>query len=94
MITVMVATFGDVPGLVPIKLAILPVPLAANPIDVLLFVQLNTAVPPVVGVVKFIAAVALLLHTTWFGTGSIIGGGLTVIVNVIGVPTQFTPPLV
>src|SRR5688572_13068799 len=61
---------------------------------VLLLVQLYTAVPRVVGVVKLILAVALLLHTTWSATGSMIGGGLTVIVKLIGVPTQLTPPLV
>ena len=94
MITVTVATAGAVPGLVPVKLAILPVPLAAKPMLVLLLVQLNTAVPPWVGVVNTIAAVGALLHTTWLATGLIIGAGLTVIVNVIGVPTQLTPPLV
>ena len=59
--TVMVATCGVVPVLIPIKLAIFPVPLAAKPIDVLLLVQLNT-VPGTVPV-KFTGAVGDPLHT-------------------------------
>ena len=51
-------------------------------------------VPPVVGLVKFTAAVAVLLHTTWLATGSTIAVGLTVMVKVVGVPTQLVPPLV
>ena len=39
-VTVMVATTGAAVALVAVKLAILPEPLAANPIDVVLFVQL------------------------------------------------------
>ncbi len=39
-VTVIVATTGALPVLVAMKLAILPVPLAANPIDGALFVQL------------------------------------------------------
>ena len=38
-VTVTVAVTGEVPVFVPAKAAILPVPLAAKPIDVLLFVQ-------------------------------------------------------
>lgn len=94
MITVMVATLGAVPLFKPIKLAILPVPDAARPMLVLLFVQLYTAVPPIVGVLKITSAVLVLAHTVWLGTGFTTGDGFTVMVNVVGVPTQFTPPLV
>lgn len=69
---------------------ILPVPLAANPIDGWLLVQVNesAAVGPVVGLVKLITAVGDPLHNTCPATGFTIGLGFTVIVNVIGVPTQ------
>ena len=90
----MVATNGAFVALVATNDKISPVPDAAKPIDAVLFVQLNTATPPLTGVVKLILAVGLLLHTTWFGTGLTSGGGLTVMVNVIGVPTQLTAPLV
>ena len=74
--------------------AIFPVPLAARPMLVVLFVQLYTIVPPIVGLVKFTAAVAAPLHTTWLDTEVMVAVGLTVIVNVLAVPTQLTPPLV
>ena len=44
--------------------------------------------PPVVGLEKITAAVAVLLHTTWLATGFTIGVGFTVIVNVIVGPGQ------
>ena len=91
-VTVMVATIGALVALVAIKLAILPVPAAARPIPGALLVQLNTV--PATGPLKFTAAVAVLLHTTWLATAFTVGVGLTVIVNVIGVPVQLTPPLV
>ena len=78
--------------LVAVKLAILPVPLAARPIVVLLFVQLYTV--PATAPVKFTAAVAVLLHTTWLATAFTVGIGLTVMVNVCGVPVQVPPALV
>ena len=49
--------------LIAVNDAIFPDPLAANPIEGVVFVQLNTMAPPVVGVVKFTAAVAVPLHT-------------------------------
>ena len=77
-VTVMVAT--TCPGVLfmAVKLAIFPTPLAANPIDGREFVQLYTIVPPVVGLVKVTAAVALLLHTIWFDTALTTGVGFTV----------------
>jgi len=60
-VTVIVAVKGDVPAFVAIKDGISPVPLAANPIDVLLFAQLNTV--PAIVPEKAIAVVEELLHT-------------------------------
>ena len=72
------------------KLGILPIPVAARPIDGWLLVQVNESAPvgPVVGLVKLITVVGDPLHSTWPATGFTIGVGFTVIVNVIGVPTQ------
>ena len=63
-VTVIVAVTGDVPALTAAKEAILPVPLAPRPMVVLLFVQLYTIVPPVVGEPNVTAAVLPPLHTT------------------------------
>ena len=79
-------------ALVAVKLGILPVPDAARPIPVLLFVQLN--VVPATAPVKLTAVVAAPAHSVWLATAFTVGVGLTVIVNVIGVPVQVTPPLV
>ncbi len=94
MITVIVATTGTFVAFVAVNDKISPVPAAAKPIDGVLLVQLNTMIPPLTGVVKLILAVGAPLHTTWLATGSTTGGGLTVIVKLIGVPTQLTAPLV
>ena len=53
-----------------VKEGILPVPLAARPIDGVLFVHVYAAAVPV----KFTALVGELLHTTWLATGSTVGG--------------------
>ena len=91
-VTVIVPVIGAVVVLVAVKLGILPIPLAANPIAVLLFVQLKVvpATPPV----KLTAAVAAALQRTWLTGTSTVAVGLTVIVNVTGVPTQVNPPLI
>ena len=67
---------------------ILPVPLAPNPIAVFVFVQLYTV--PVTAPVK-LAMVLAPIHTVWFACATTVGVGLTVMVNVVGVPTQLTP---
>ena len=74
----MVAVTATLPALMAVKLAILPAPLAASPMDGVLFVQLYTIVPPVVGLVKFTAVVGELLHTSWLATVFTIAVGLTV----------------
>ena len=62
-VTVIVATTGAVPVFTAVKDAILPVPLAAKPMEGVLLVQLN--VVPGTEPVKVTAAVAVLLHTVW-----------------------------
>ena len=72
--------------------AMLPEPLAARPMEGVLFVQLNTV--PAREPVKLTAAVAVPLHIVWPETGSTVGSGLTVMVKVLGAPGQLTPLLV
>ena len=93
-ITTIEATAGVVPGLMAIKLGILPVPLGPRPIPAPVLVQLNTRVPPVLELVKVIAVVGAPLHTTWLDTAFTVGVGFTVMVKVLDVPIQVTPPLV
>ena len=85
-VTVMVPEIGEPVRLVATKGAILPVPLAANPIAGLLLVQLYT-VPGAIPV-KLTAAVKLPLQTVWLATALTVGVGLTVMVKVFGVPVQ------
>lgn len=91
-VTVIVAVTGAAVLLIAVKLAILPEPLAASPMDVLLFVQLYTV--PATFPVKITAAVGCPLHSVWFACALTVGTGLTVIVKVIVGPVQVTPALV
>lgn len=91
-VTVIVAVIGALVVLMAVKAAILPVPDAASPIAVLLLVQLYTV--PATAPVKFIAAVVDPLHKDWFATAFTVGVGFTVMVKLVGVPLQLTPPLV
>ena len=84
----MVATTGAPPELVAVNEGMGPLPLAANPMDEALLVQLYTIVPPNVGLMKLMAAVELPLHNTWLETGLTAAVGFTVMVKVIGVPGQ------
>ena len=77
--------------MVATKLAILPVPDAARPMLVLLFVQLYTV--PAVAPLKLTAAVADPLHNTCDDTAFTVGIGFTVIKNVCELPVQLPPPL-
>ncbi len=63
-VTVIVAVTGAFVAFVPVNEAILPEPLAANPILGVLLVQLYTILPPVVGLLKVTAVVDVLLHIT------------------------------
>jgi len=60
-----VAVTGDVPVFTAVNEAILPVPVAGNPMPVAVFVHEYVVVPPVLVVEKLIAVVPELLHTTW-----------------------------
>ena len=84
----MVAITGKLVRLIAIKLAILPEPLAAKPIEGNEFVQLYTIVPPVVGLLKLTAVDVAPLHNTWFATALTVAVGLTVYVKVFDGPVQ------
>ena len=88
-VTVIVAVTATAVAFVPMKLAILPVPDAPSPMEVLLLVQLYTV--PAAVPVNVTAAVGAPLHTVWLACAVTVGVGLTVIVNVIGVPVQVVP---
>ena len=88
-VTVIVAVTGAVVVFTAVKEGILPVPLAARPIEVVLLVQLYTV--PVTAPVKLIAVVAVPLHNDWLATVFTVGIGFTVMVNVLGVPAQVEP---
>lgn len=85
-VTVMVAVTGADPELFAVKAAISPVPLAARPMDGVLFVQLN--VPPTGLLVKLTAAVESPLQTVWFETEATVGVGLIVMVKVVATPAH------
>ena len=93
-VTVMVATTGEPVELVAIKGEMFPVPLAASPMPVLLFVQAYVVLPPVFTVVNVIKDVLEPLQTTWLSGWTTWPNGLTVIVKVSGGPAQLTIPIV
>ena len=88
----MVATTGTAVALVAVNAAISPDPLPARPIEGVLFVQLYTMLPPVVGLLNNIAGCVVLLQTTLLVTAFTVAVGLTVIVKFFGDPVQVTPP--
>jgi hypothetical protein len=69
-------TMAEFEGLMAAKEAIFPVPLAANPIEVSVFVQVYEVPVPE----KATAAVFALWQTTWFAGGVTAGVGFTVMV--------------
>src|SRR5436190_372152 len=75
-VTVIVATTGTLEVLVAVKLAILPVPLAARPMEGLLLVQLY--VVPAKIPLKTTLSVREALHKVWLATGLTEGIGFTV----------------
>jgi len=93
-VTTIVATRGAVPVLVAVKDAILPVPVAGNPMPVAVFVHEYVVVPTVLTVLNVTAVVAVPLHNTWLAGWSTWPVGLTVIVKVSSGPVQLTPPFV
>ena len=85
-VTVMVAMIGLLVELVAANDAILPLPLAASPMAVLLFVQLN-AVPETVSL-KLTEPVVVPLQTVWSGGSLTVGVGFTVMVKDWGGPVH------
>jgi hypothetical protein len=71
-VTVIVAITATVVVFTAVNAAILPLPLAAIPIEGVLFTQLYTVAVPV----KLIAVVDALLHTDWLKTGFTTGAGM------------------
>jgi hypothetical protein len=59
-----VAVTGDVPVLTAVKAPMFPLPLASNPMLMVLFVHAYVVVPSVLVVAKLTAAVLVLLQTT------------------------------
>jgi hypothetical protein len=93
----MVAVTGAVVLFTAVNELIFPVPLAAKPIDGVLFAQLNTILlpaPMVLGLVNVMAAVEAVLHNTWLATAFTMAVGFTVIVNVLAIPIQEVAPFV
>jgi len=85
----MVAVTGVVPALVAVKAAMFPVPLAARPIDGVLFVQSKLVAVPL----KLTAVVLAPLQIVWLAGTFTVGVGLTVIVNDFVGPLHVVPPV-
>jgi hypothetical protein len=85
-VTVIVAVIVDPVPLVTTNGLMFPVPLAARPMPVLLFVQVNTV--PVVAPENVTAVVVPPSQIAWLAIAFTVGVGFTVIVNVIAVPAQ------
>lgn len=84
--TVIVAVTGAIPLLMALNAGISPVPDAASPMLGVLFTQSYVVLatdPP-----KLMAVVCTPLHKVWFDMLSTVLVGLTVMVNVVGVPVQ------
>ncbi len=88
----MVAITGAVPVFTAVNAAMFPVPLAAKPIEVVLFVQLYTIVPPVVRLAKVTADTVVALQTTLLATAVTVALGLTVILPVAVVVAAIPQP--
>jgi hypothetical protein len=85
-VTEIVAMIGEAVEFNAVKAGMSPEPLAAKPIAVLSLVHVK--VPPTGVLIKFVAAIAPLLHTTMFDGTATVGDGFTVIVYAEGVPAQ------
>ena len=89
-VTVMLATIGALEEFVALNAGRLPDPTPLNPMLGSLLVQSNEMDPPVVGDTKFTAVVKPPSQTTWLATAFTVGVGLTMMLNVNGVPGQLT----
>lgn len=88
----MVAVIIVFVALIAVKTGMFPVPLAAKPIDALLFVQ--EKVDPLGDPVKVITDVEDALHTTTPDGCVTVAVGFTTILYVKEAPGQFVPPVV
>jgi len=79
-VTVIVAVSTTLPVFTAVKAGISPLPLAARPMDGLLFVQLKLV--PLNVPVKATVFVVDPLHNTWFAGCATVGDGYIFIVNV------------
>ena len=77
-VMVIVAVIGAVVLFVAVNDGMFPDPLAASPMAVLLFVQVN--IVPLTGANKVVAVTLAPLQCVWFGTVVTVGVGLTVII--------------
>ena len=84
----MVAEIGAEVVLVAVKPGTSPVPFAANPIEVLLFVHVK--MPPVGELTKLVGRITSLLHTTLFAGTVTVGVGFIVMVFESAIAEQ--PP--
>lgn len=85
------ATNGTEPPLVPVKAGIIPLPEVPNPTSLLL-VQLKVGLPPVAEVEKVKPAWFVPGQRVWLLCASTAGVGLTVMVKLMGIPSQPDPP--
>ena len=74
------------PELLGVKLTILPIPVAANPIAVFVFVQLKVVLATFEGELKVMPLILPPKHIVWLAPPVTVGIGLTVIVKVCAAP--------
>ena len=91
-VTVIVATTGEFPEFVAVNEAMSPVPLAANPMEVAVLVQLYVVVPPEFWVEKSTEAIVSPAQTVLLLTELTCPAGFMVIVKVLEGPVQLVPP--
>jgi hypothetical protein len=85
-VTVIVPVIAADPLLVAINAAILPVPVEASPIPVLLFIQVYVA--PATELPKVSVDVSVPLHKVWLKPPVTVGVGFTYIEKLVVVPVQ------
>jgi hypothetical protein len=85
-VTVIVAVIGEVVAFVVVNAGTLPEPFAPSPIAVLLFVHVKDV--PLTGPDKLVAGAITPAQKVWLPIELTVAVGLTVIVNVVGVPVH------
>jgi hypothetical protein len=89
----MVATMGKLPVLEATKELMSPDPLAARPIELLLFVQ-EYVVPGKADPVNAMLPTVVPVQTTWFNGLVTVGVGFTVMVKILACPAQMPPKVI